>query len=258
MSMIREMIVSTQPPKKPASMPSTPPMSVMPSGGEDRDRQRRPRAVDGVRVVVAAQDVRAEQCSALGAELAIARDRQSRGSLLVHSFGKTAIDATMRMIATESEEDGVAEQLAPGVRPQARAALLAWAAGPAGCGRSRLSGTATPGAATEVSGNGSLIADPRVEHGVEQVHQQVHDQIDQHEHGHDADDDSRLALAMRSRTSGYPTPGTLKIVSVTTAPPMSHRWTARGWSPPGSASCAACARRPRASCVRPLALAVRT
>ena len=93
MSMIREMSASIQPPKKPASRPSMPPMTTMPTVAPTAIDQRRPRAVDGVRVVVAAEHVEAERVVGSWVPL---RDRRTShscaGPALVHSRGKTAID----------------------------------------------------------------------------------------------------------------------------------------------------------------------
>ena len=90
--MIREMIASIQPPKKPASMPEQATDEHDADRGADRDHQRRPRAVDGVRVVVAAEHVEAEDVLGAGALTASVRSLQSRGSCDVHSTGRAAID----------------------------------------------------------------------------------------------------------------------------------------------------------------------
>ena len=68
---------------------------------------------------------------------------------------------------------------------------------------------------------GSLIADPRVEHGVEQVDQQVGDQ--EHQRPAASRRRARLAVSPAADAPGTcrpPMPGMLKMPSVTIAPPI--------------------------------------
>ena len=62
MSITRLIMVSTQPPKKPAMMPSVEPMTTGQQRGEERDQQRDPGAVDDpAEDVAAVQRLDAEQ-----------------------------------------------------------------------------------------------------------------------------------------------------------------------------------------------------
>ena len=88
------------------------------------------------------------------------------------------------MMTAGDDEHGPLAQVHPAVLEQARLP-----------GRRLLLGLDLLGEGGLVGGGPSivfsLIADPRVEHGVHQVDEEVGDQVDQHQQGHETDDTGR-------------------------------------------------------------------
>src|SRR3954464_1983227 len=115
---------------------------------------------------------------------------QNRGSALANSPGKSDTTISNRMISDDTMNSGRLRRVrqASSQRPPGAADSSTESVAPMGVSSRSL--TKWTCSACSVL---SDIADPRVQDGVEQVHEQAGDDVDDHQHGDDRDD--RRALA---------------------------------------------------------------
>src|SRR4051812_17253830 len=115
---------------------------------------------------------------------------QNRGSTLVNSPGKSAITISSRMISAETMNSGRLRRVRQASSHRPPGGVDSSTESVAARGVSSRSLTKWTCSACRVL---SDIADPRVQNGVEQIHEQAGDDVDDHQHGDDRDD--RRALA---------------------------------------------------------------
>src|SRR5699024_3513039 len=109
--------------------------------------------------------------------------------------GKAATKSTSTIRTAETRKTGLRTRLRPASAHIERGAALVSTASTACSGVSSSGATKCSAAGRAERGTGSLrIADPRVEHGVEQVHDQVGEQEDDHQQRHHRDDHRALAV----------------------------------------------------------------
>src|SRR3954453_17472687 len=115
---------------------------------------------------------------------------QNRGSTLVNSPGKRAMTTSSRMMTADTMNSGRLRRVRQASSHRPPGAEDSSTESVAAIGVSSRSLTKWTCSACSVL---SDIADPRVQEGVEQVHEQAGDDVDDHQHGDDRDD--RRALA---------------------------------------------------------------
>src|SRR6476660_8482424 len=105
------------------------------------------------------------------------------GSTLVNSCGTAAITMNSTMSVTDTQKMG----LRLSCRQASEARERPSSAPPPAVG--------APASAPTAMVDASVMADPRVEHAVQEIDEQVHDKEDEHQDGHGAHDTHRVAVA---------------------------------------------------------------
>ena len=196
--------------------------------GAQRDHHRDPGAMGDLGVVVAPLDVGAEPVIARRRKPAVAQVAERAGRVVNpggwphEQLGDDSHGREQRDQRGGEPEQLFGPQDPPGVAPVGP---------PLGCQNIVAVCSRSDQAWRQLlvgfpSRSSSVIADPRIEQGVQKVDHQVDDEIGQDQHDRDADDDGVVALGYRT-CDGEATPGMLKIDSVTIVPPSN----APSWMP---------------------------
>src|SRR3954447_376932 len=115
---------------------------------------------------------------------------QNRGSTLVNSPGKSEMTTSSRMISDDTMKRGRLRRVRHASSHRPPGGVDSSTVSVAASGVSSRSLTKWTCSACSVL---SDIADPRVQDGVEQVHEQAGEDVDDHQHGDDRDDRGALA-----------------------------------------------------------------